>query len=421
MLYQAYEMARAMVMPYRALAIWGQQVLNNPYNPLGATPAGSALSAAYNLFEAATRRYDKPVWGLRNPEIAPNATARLTIKNVMSKPFCDLLHFKRSHKILTHRKDPKVLLVAPMSGHYATLLRGTVEALLPDHDVYITDWRDARMVPLMQGKFDLEDFISYVIDFIRHIGENVHVVAVCQPGPPVLAAISLMSEDNDPYVPATMTYMGSPIDPRESPTVPNELATNKSLEWFEQNVIDTVPFPYAGSMRRVYPGFLQLTGFMTMNLERHYKAHVELYHNLVKHDGDSVEKHRKFYDEYLSVMDLTAEFYLDTIRVVFQEAALPQGNMIWKNRKVNPAKITRTALMTIEGQLDDISGVGQTKVAHKLCKNIPENRRLEYLHPSVGHYGIFNGSKWKNEIKPTMAEFMRQNPVALPAHIANDK
>lgn len=411
MLYQAYEFAHAIVSPYRAMAIAGGKMLRNPLNPLGQTAVGEAIAAALDVFESVTRRYDKPEWHLKDPEVSPGVFAKLDITRVWEKPFCDLVHFKREKKALKGRKDPKVLVVAPMSGHYATLLRGTVEALIPDHEVYITDWADARTVPVSKGRFDLEDFIEYVRDMIRFLGENVHVIAVCQPGPPVLAAISLMSDDNEACVPATMTYMGSPIDPRKSPTVPNKLATERSIEWFENRVINRVPLPYAGVMRRVYPGFLQLTGFMTMNLERHYKAHMQLFQNLVANDGDSVEKHRIFYDEYLAVMDLTAEFYLQTIQTVFQEAALPRGKMRCRGRRINPALIKRTALLTVEGANDDISGVGQTTAAHKLCSGLPDAMKQDYLHPEVGHYGVFNGSKWRKDIKPVIARFIRAHPT----------
>ena len=250
-----------------------------------------------------TRRYSKPAWRIKHAQIEENTKARLNIKKEASKPFCDLLHFKRSHKLLNTRKDPKVLLIAPMSGHYATLLRGTVESLIEDHDVYVTDWRDARSVPLTDGKFGVDEFIAYLIEFIQHIGPDTHVKRSMSAWPTGIISCSIMSEDNDPCVPASMVFMGSPIDPRKSPTVPNELATEKPIEWFEKNVIDVVPLPYAGVMRQVYPGFLQLTGFMSMNLDRHYTAHMNLFQNLVKGDGDSVEKHRIFYDEYLSVME----------------------------------------------------------------------------------------------------------------------
>lgn len=409
MLYKAYEMAHTLMSPYRAIAMLSGKMLKHPLNPFADTNAGKLTSAALEVFENTTRRYGKPEWKLDNPMIADSVTAKLSIKTVTKKPFCHLLNFKRTSPILKKRNDPKVLIVAPMSGHYATLLRGTVEAMIVDHDVYITDWVDARDVPLAEGKFGLEDFISYVIEFIQFLGKDTHVIAVCQPGPAVLAAAAIMSEDKDPCRPASIILMGSPIDPRQSPTKPNKLASEKPIEWFAHNVIDAVPMPYAGEGRDVYPGFLQLTGFMTMNLDRHYNAHIKLFENLVKHDGDSVEKHRDFYDEYLSVMDMTAEFYLETIEKVFQKVELPQGKLEYKGRLVNPKTITDVALMTIEGQKDDISGVGQTKAAHDICSHLPKSKQKYYLHPTVGHYGVFNGSKWRNEIKPEIAKFIRKH------------
>ncbi|MEM6603317.1 MAG: polyhydroxyalkanoate depolymerase [Pseudomonadota bacterium] len=413
MLYQAYEMLYKASAPYRAAALWGQFLWRSRLNPMPDSFISSYMAAYCDVVEVLTRRYDKPQWRLSSPEIEEGKKATLRIKTVYEKAFCHLLHFKRSHSILKTRNDPKVLVVAPMAGHFATLLRGTVEALMVDHDVYITDWLDARHVSIFDGPFDLEDYIAYIMEFIAFLGPDIHIVAVCQPGPAVLAAVSLMAEDDHPAKPASMTFMGSPIDTRKSPTVPNDLATQRPIEWFEQNVIHTVPAPYHGMMRRVYPGFLQLTGFMSMNLERHYKAHMQLFENLVVNDGDSVEKHREFYDEYLAVMDLTADFYLQTIKTVFQDCALPKGEMMWRGRKVNPAAISKTALMTVEGKKDDISGVGQTRAAHTICKNIPKEKKEIYLHPNVGHYGIFNGSKWRNEIKPELAAFFRKNPKAV--------
>ncbi|MFT6072124.1 MAG: poly(3-hydroxybutyrate) depolymerase [Alphaproteobacteria bacterium] len=410
MLYQAYEMTHKLMRPYREAAIFSNKMLSHPMNPFFGTHAGKAASAALNVFESTTRRYGKPEWMLDNPVIADNVTAKLSIKTVKKKPFCHLLHFKRASPLLKKRTDPKVLVVAPMSGHYATLLRGTVDALLPDHDVYVTDWIDAREVSLKDGKFGLEDFISYVIEMIQFLGPDTHVIAVCQPGPAVLSAAAIMSEDKDPSRPASITLMGSPIDPRKSPTQPNKLATEKPIEWFSKNVIHTVPLPYDAVGRRVYPGFLQLTGFMTMNMERHYSAHVKLFENLVKNDGDSVDKHYAFYNEYLSVMDMTSDFYLETIEKIFQKAELPRGKLKYQDRTINLKAIHDVALMTIEGQHDDISGVGQTKAAHDLCTKLPKSKQNYLLHPTVGHYGVFNGSKWRNDIKPEIAKFIRQNP-----------
>ena len=292
-----------------------------------------------------------------------------------------------------------------MSGHYATLLRGTVEAFLPTHEVYITDWSDARMVPLTDGRFDLNDYIDYVIEMIQELGGNIHVLAVCQPAVPVLAAVSVMEADNDPYVPLSMTLMGGPIDTRRNPTAVNNLAAEKGIEWFRSNVITKVPFPQPGFMRDVYPGFLQLTGFISMNLDRHKDAHKQLFANLVKGDGDLVDKHVEFYDEYLAVMDLTADYYLQTVDVVFVKHALPKGEMVHRGKLVDPSKITRVALMTVEGENDDISGLGQTEATHGLCPHIPDERRVHYVQKGVGHYGVFNGSRFKSEIVPRICDF----------------
>jgi poly(3-hydroxybutyrate) depolymerase len=319
----------------------------------------------------------------------------VTPRSVWADTWCNLIHFERNAEQLKgargERTDPAVLIVAPLSGHYATLLRGTVEAFLPDHEVFITDWSDARMAPVYAGRFDLNDYIDYIMAMLRQIGPGAHVVAVCQPGPPVLAAIALMSEDEDPCLPAGMTFMGSPIDARKSPTVPNKLAEERPFSWFEQNMVYTVPPIYPGAFRRVYPGFVQLASFMGMNWSSHVDAHQEYFKNLTKGDDDSAEKHRKFYDEYLSVLDLTEEFYLQTIRDVFQEHLLPRGLFKHRGRTVRPEAIRRVALMTVEGENDDISGIGQTQAAHDICSNIPVAMRIDHLQAGVGHYGVFNG------------------------------
>ncbi len=325
----------------------------------------------------------------------------------LSKPFCNLLHFQRDENVLGKRHDPKVLIVAPMSGHYASLLRGTVKAMLPEHDVYITDWADAREVPLIEGRFDLDDFIDYLIEFTQFVGTNTHVLAVCQPAVPALAATAIMAGRGDEHQPLSLTLMGGPIDTRRNPTAVNKLASQKSIEWFEGNVISHVPFPHAGVMRRVYPGFMQLTGFMTMNLERHLNAHVDLFSNLVKGDCDSVKQHQVFYDEYLAVMDLTAEFYLQTIKVAFQEHALPNGTMRHRGELVDCAAIRNTAIITIEGEKDDICGLGQTEAAHDLCVNVAADEHYHYVQPGVGHYGVFNGTRWRTEIQPRIREMIR--------------
>ena len=328
----------------------------------------------------------------------------VTEKIVWTRPFCNLIHFERALPA-GRRPDRKLLIVAPMSGHYATLLRGTVEAMLPHADVYITDWADARMVPLTEGNFDLDDYIDYLIDMLHALGPDTHVMAVCQPSVPVLAAVALMEARGDRFAPATMTLMGGPIDTRRNPTAVNLLAEERGIDWFRDNVIMQVPWPAPGFMRDVYPGFLQLSGFMSMNLDRHIIAHKDFFMHLVKNDGDNAEKHRDFYDEYLAVMDLTAEFYLQTVETVFVRHALPKGEMTHRGEKVDPAAIRNVALFTVEGENDDISGVGQTQAAHDLCVNIPRDMRAHYLQPDVGHYGVFNGSRFRAEIVPRILDF----------------
>jgi poly(3-hydroxybutyrate) depolymerase len=304
-----------------------------------------------------------------------------------------------------------------MSGHYATLLRGTVEAFLPTHDVYITDWTDARMVPLAEGRFDLDDYIDYVIEMLHVLGGNMHVMAVCQPSVPVVAAVSVMEAVSDPYVPLSMTLMGGPIDTRRNPTAVNNLAAERGIDWFRSHVITKVPFPHPGVMRDVYPGFLQLNGFISMNLDRHVDAHKNLFNHLVKGDGDLADKHRDFYDEYLAVMDLTAEYYLQTVDTVFVKHALPKGEMTHRGALVQPSKIKRVALMTVEGENDDISGLGQTEATHALCSSIPMQRRVHYVQKGVGHYGVFNGSRFRSEIVPRISDFMLSaaSPKAVQA------
>jgi poly(3-hydroxybutyrate) depolymerase len=408
MLYHLFEMTHAAVAPLRLAAHAGRDLLRNELNPVAWTQAGRTLAAALDVFESTTRRYGKPEWGLDETMIFGQPVP-VAAKVVYSKPFCDLIHFEREPTLVARRRDPKVLIVAPLSGHYATLLRGTVQAMLPEHDVYVTDWKDARTVPLAFGRFDLEDYTDYLIDFLDFIGPGTHAMGVCQPGVPLLIATSVMAANGDPNVPASIVIMGSPIDTRRSPTVPNKLASERPIEWFERNVIMRVPFPHAGFMREVYPGFLQLTGFMTMNLERHMDAHYKLFKNLVAGDGDSAQSHREFYDEYLSVLDMTAEFYLQTVREVFQEHSLPNGTMRHRGQLVDPRAITRTALMTVEGEKDDISGIGQTQAAHDLCTGIPAEKRVDYIQPGVGHYGVFNGTRWRTEIQPRVRDFIRSN------------
>lgn len=404
MFYHLYEMNHAALQPFRAVADAAKLFYSNPLNPLSHSSFGRSMAASAELFERMTRRYAKPGFGL--PEtVVDGQKVRVTEEVVWSRPFCDLLHFRRD--LPEGRKpDSKLLIVAPMSGHYATLLRGTVEAMMQHNDVYITDWADARMVPLSDGRFDLDDYIDYVIGMLHHLGEGTHVMAVCQPSVPVFAAVSLMEKRGDPLAPASMILMGGPIDTTRSPTAVNDLAQEKGIQWFRDNAVMTVPWPHPGFGREVYPGFLQLSGFMSMNLDRHIIAHKDFFLHLVKDDGDSAEKHRDFYDEYLAVMDLTAEFYLQTVETVFIEHAIPTGTMLHRGETVDPKAIRRVALMTVEGENDDITGGGQTEAAHALTPNIPEDRRMHYTQPRVGHYGVFNGSRFRKEIVPRIVDFM---------------
>ncbi|MET0597470.1 MAG: polyhydroxyalkanoate depolymerase [Mesorhizobium sp.] len=403
MFYQMYELTHASLQPARAYADSVRLFYTNPLNPFAHTSWGRSIAAGAELFERTTRRYGKPQFGLAATKVDWKSVP-VTETIVWSRPFCNLVHFERRLPA-GRQRDRKLLIVAPMSGHYATLLRGTVEAMLPHAEVYITDWTDARMVPVSEGHFDLDDYIDYVIDMLHALGPDTHVMAVCQPSVPVLAAVAIMEARGDRAAPATMTLMGGPIDTRRNPTAVNTLAEERGIDWFRDNVIMQVPWPNPGFMRDVYPGFLQLSGFMSMNLDRHITAHKEFFMHLVKNDGDGAEKHRDFYDEYLAVMDLTAEFYLQTVDTVFVRHALPKGEMTHRGEPVDPAAIRGAALLTIEGENDDISGVGQTQAAHSLCINIPAERRAHYLQPAVGHYGVFNGSRFRSEIVPRILDF----------------
>jgi poly(3-hydroxybutyrate) depolymerase len=406
-LYMWYEATHALLGPARALAGSTKMFYNSSTNPFAHSPFGRGVSAACEMFERATRRYGKPEFNFK--EVVVDGTSVPVVEEVVWKrSFCDLLHFRKQH-IRKASAQPKLLIVAPMSGHYATLLRGTVEAFLPTHDVYITDWTDARTVPLKDGRFDLDDYIDYVIDMVRLLGPDVHLMGVCQPAVPVIAAVARMEAENDPSTPYSMTLMGGPIDTRESPTKVNLLAQDRGIEWFKDNCVVKVPLPNAGFMRDVYPGFLQLSGFMAMNIDRHIEAHGEMFNHLVHGDGDSADKHIDFYDEYMAVMDLTAEFYLQTVDTVFVRHSLPKGEMMHRDKPVDLTAIRRCAMMTVEGERDDISGVGQTQAAHKLCVNIPEDRRDHWVQPKVGHYGVFNGSRFRQEIAPRIAAFMARS------------
>jgi len=409
MIYTLFEMQRAALAPLRIAAEGHLSALRNPLNPVAWTPGGRVAAAALDLFEHTTRPYGKPDFNLPFT-VVDGDKVEVGEEVVLRKPFGQLRRFRRAG--CDRRRDPKVLLVAPHSGHFATLLRGTVEALLPDHDVHIAEWRDARMVPLAEGTFSLDDYIDYVVEYLRFLGTQTHVIAVCQPAVPVLCAVALMAADDDAAQPRSMTLMGGPIDTRINPTVPCRLAQERPLDWFRHTVISRVPATYPGFMREVYPGFLQLTGFMQMNLDRHVNAHIELFNHLVAGDGDEAQKRKDFYEEYRAVMDLPADYYLETVRKVFQEFHLPLGLFTSRGRKVDPALIRRTALMTVEGEKDDISAPGQTKAAQDLCTALKTTQREHWLQDGVGHYGVFNGRRWRESIAPKVKAFIRNHDGA---------
>lgn len=402
MLYELYELQKKAMAQASAFASAGSSLWLNPLNPLAYTNAGNMVAAALDVFAHTTRPYGKPKFGLDETIIdgKPVAVHEEIVKRL---PFGQLKRFRRD----TDRQDPKLLIVAPMSGHFATLLRGTVREMLPDHDVYITDWRDAKLVPQSDGRFDLDDYIDYLIYFLSEIGEGAHVIAVCQPSVPAMAAVSLMASCEHPATPRSLIMMGGPIDTRQNPTAVNQLAQNRPLPWFEQNVVATVPAPHRGAGRRVYPGFLQLAGFMSMNLGDHLMSHWEMFNHLVEGDGESAEAKKKFYEEYRSVADMTAEFYLQTVETVFQTHALPKGEMLYRGKQaVTPSKITNTALMAVEGEKDDISGIGQTKAALTLASGLVEANKKYLLVEGVGHFGIFNGRAWRERVTPAVKDWI---------------
>lgn len=405
MLYDIHELQRSFLAPLAAFSGSSAQLFTHPYSPWAYTPVSKQLAAGYELLHRLGKEYEKPQWDIHSIE-KDGKTIEIQNRVAHSLPFCNLVHFER--KNLT-TKEPTVLIVAPLSGHHATLLRDTVRSMLIDHNVYITDWIDARMVPLSAGPFHLNDYVRYVEQFLEFLGKDVHVVAVCQPTVPVLAAVSLMSARQSPYIPKSLVLMGGPIDTRESPTQVNRLATTKPYSWFENNLIHRVPARYPGSGRRVYPGFLQHIGFVAMNPDRHMSSHYEFYNHLIKGQDDSAEAHRRFYDEYNAVLDMPAEFYLDTIKIVFQEHALPKGTWEIDGELVDPAAITKTALFTIEGELDDISGLNQTRAAQHLCANLAEDKKQHHIALGSGHYGIFSGRRWRNQIYPLVKDFIYQH------------
>jgi len=413
MLYQIYETNRAWISPFSEFASAASKLYSNPLSPMAQVPSAQRVSAGFDLVHRLTKEYEKPEFGINKVNVHGTEVV-IQEQVVEDKPFCKLVRFKRftdDAKLLDKMRDqPSVLVVAPLSGHHSTLLRDTVRTMLQDHKVYITDWVDARMVPLEAGPFHLDDYVNYVQEFIRKVGPGVHVISVCQPTVPVLAAVSLMASRGE-VTPRTMTMMGGPIDARKSPTAVNNLAMNKSYEWFENNVIYRVPTNYPGATRRVYPGFLQHTGFVAMNPDRHATSHYDYFLDLVRGDDDSVESHREFYDEYNAVLDMPAEYYLDTIKTVFQDFALVNGTWKVRNPKgkeelVKPQDIKTTALLTVEGELDDISGAGQTKAAHDLCTGIPKARHKHYDVEGAGHYGIFAGRRWRDKAYPEIRAFI---------------
>jgi poly(3-hydroxybutyrate) depolymerase len=404
MLYHAYEMQRSLLAGASTLANIGAGWMQNPANPFAYSHMGPIVSSALDVFAHAAAPRGKPAFGL-DSTIVDGRKVAVTEEIVLRKPFGQLKRFRREGV----GGQPRLLIVAPMSGHYATLLRGTVERMLPGHDVYITDWRDAKLVPMDEGSFDLDDYIDYLIEFLEHIGPGAHMLAVCQPSVPAYAAAAVMSAGKNPARPKTLTMMGGPIDTRKAPTAVNSLATERPHSWFQQNVIATVPYPYPGGGRAVYPGFLQLAGFMTMNLGSHLMSHWEMFKHLVDGDGESAEATKDFYEEYRSVCDMTAEFYLQTVDGVFQRHLLPKGEMTHRGRKVDPAAITDVAILAIEGERDDISGMGQTKAALDISTKLPAKLKQYHLAKGVGHYGIFHGSKWRNRIAPVLEKWIAQH------------
>jgi poly(3-hydroxybutyrate) depolymerase len=408
-LYQLYELNRALFSPATALAQAGARMFSEPGSWLAQMPGATRVAAGYELLHRLGKDYEKPKFGIDMVEVG-GAKVPVVEQTVLAKPFCRLLRFKRhsdqADVIDTLKRDPVVLLVAPLSGHHATLLRETARSLLTGHKVYVTDWLDARTVPLDQGAFTLDDYVAYIREFIQHIGtDHLHVISVCQPTVPVLAAVSLMAAAGEPQ-PRSLTMMGGPIDTRRSPTRVNDLATTKSLDWFETHLLHRVPPNYPGRGRRVYPGFLQHAGFMAMNPVRHWGSHWDFYQHLVRGDLDDADAHRRFYDEYNAVLDMPAEYYLDCVRIVFQQHLLPRGLWNIAGERVAPEAITVPAILTIEGELDDISGLGQTRAALDLCTGVPADRKHHMTVEGAGHYGIFSGRRWRQTVYPEVRRFI---------------
>jgi len=407
-LYQFYDWQRTAMEPWRALAQAVNEFYGHPVSPLSYLPGSRNVAAAFDLVGRLTQRYERPAFGIDRVRVGAREFAVREVHEV-DKPFCRLLHFTKPGA----PAQPKVLLFAPLSGHFATLLRDTVRTLLPDHDVWITDWIDAREVPLAAGPFHFDDYVDYVREFLRFLGPELHAISVCQPTVPVLAGVSLMAAAGEP-VPRSLTMMGGPIDTRSSPTAVNDFARHRPMSWFESKVVQRVPMRYPGFMRRVYPGFLQFAGFVAMNPDKHFDSHVQYYKHLVQGDGESAGTHRRFYDEYNAVMDLPAEYYLETVDRVFHKHLLPRGRLEVRGQRVRPEAIRAAALFTIEGEADDISGPGQTKAAHTLCKGIPARAKEHFLAPGVGHYGIFSGRKFREMIYPKIRDFIARHDRQRP-------
>jgi poly(3-hydroxybutyrate) depolymerase len=403
MLYDAYQAQNDIIGPMRVFAGTASAWLGQTWLPLGDLPFVRDAAAAMELFSHAGMSHERPDFRISTVTVEGTAVA-VREEVVASHPFCNLLHFRKE---VLREDEPTVLVVAPLSGHFATLLRGTVETLLADHNVYLTDWKNARDVPLLYGRFDLDDFVELVVRFVRFLGPRTHVIAVCQPSVPVLAAVALLAGEGDPCQPASMVLMGGPIDTRANPTAVNRFAKAHSLDWFERTVITSVPARYPGAFRRVYPGFLQLAGFLSMNFDRHISAHWTMFRDLARGNGESAAATRAFYDEYSSVMDLPADFYLQTLERVFHRHDLPLGRFCVRSRLIDPAAIEHTALMTIEGERDDVCGPGQTIAAHELCPHIPPAKKSHHLQLKVGHYGVFHGRRWQTETYPRVKSFIR--------------
>ncbi len=415
MLYQLYETQRALLSPFAEFAGASAKLYTHPLSPFTHTPLAQRVAASFDLLNRLAKDYEKPQFNITTARVGGEVDVAVQEQVAITKPFCRLLRFKRftdnSKALDLMKQQPTVLVVAPLSGHHSTLLRDTVKNLLEDHKVFVTDWTDARMVPIEIGPFHLNDYVNYVREFIRHIGPGVHVISVCQPTVPVLAAVSLMASAGEP-TPPTLTMMGGPIDARRSPTAVNNLAMNKSFEWFENNVIYRVPQNYPGATRRVYPGFMQHTGFVAMNPDRHVTSHYDYFLDLVRGDEGSADSHRQFYDEYNAVLDMPAEYYLDTIKTVFQDFALVNGTWVVDGDLVRPQDITTSSLLTVEGELDDISGAGQTRAAHELCTGVPQSRRFHYDVAGAGHYGIFSGRRWREKVYPEVKAFIARFDTA---------